>query len=127
MFELYLGRIKKLYYFFLCCDKNKFEELEMFTDTRYQTFAKENLEDCILPEKKAEWLKICRNDCWDNSIADAKKNFFPCAGCGSLKKYDEREPDLFKAEFRCTEMLCLCSKTYCCNISKSTKFKQRTQ
>ena len=38
-------------------------------------------------------------------------------------KYDKREPRLLKEEFRCTEMLCLCSKTYCCYDSKSQKYK----
>ena len=41
----------------------------------------------------------------------------------SIKKHDKREPGLFKEEFRCTEMLCLCSKTYCCYDNKSDKFK----
>ena len=36
---------------------------------------------------------------------------------------DKREPDLFKEQFRCTEMLCLCSKTYCCYDNKSDKMK----
>ena len=30
---------------------------------------------------------------------------------------------LFKEEFRCTEMLCLCSKIYCCYDSNSNKCK----
>ena len=34
-----------------------------------------------------------------------------------------REPGLFKEEFRCSEMLCLCSKTYCCYDRKSNKYK----
>ena len=38
-------------------------------------------------------------------------------------KHDKREPGLFKEEFRCTEMLCLCSKTYCCCDSNSNKDK----
>ena len=38
-------------------------------------------------------------------------------------KHDKREPGLFKEEFRCTEMLSLCSKTYCCFDSKSNKCK----
>ena len=31
----------------------------------------------------------------------------------------------FEEEIRCTEMLCLCSKTYCCCNNKSDKFKFR--
>ena len=40
-----------------------------------------------------------------------------------VSKHDKRESGLFKEEFRCTEMLCLCSKTYCCYDNKSDKFK----
>ena len=49
--------------------------------------------------------------------------FFPRTCCAVHKKPDKREPGLFKEEFRCTEMLCLCSKTYCCYDKKSNKFK----
>ena len=38
-------------------------------------------------------------------------------------KHDKREPGLFKEEFCCTEMLGLCSKTYCCYDSNSKKYK----
>ena len=81
------------------------------------------MDDCILPENKAQWLKICRNDCRDDIIANAKKNFFPRTCCAVHKKHDKREPGLIKEEFRCTEVLCLCSKTYCCYDSKSDKIK----
>ena len=43
--------------------------------------------------------------------------------CITHRKHDKREPGFFKEEFRCTEMLCLCSKTYCCYDNKSDKFK----
>ena len=36
-------------------------------------------------------------------------------------KHDKREPDFFKEQFRCTERLCLCSKTYCCYDSNFNK------
>ena len=52
-----------------------------------------------------------------------KKNFFPRTCCAVHKKHDKREPGLFKEEFRCTEMLALCSKTFCCSDSESNKFK----
>ena len=38
-----------------------------------------------------------------------------------------REPGLFKEEFRCTEMLCLCSKTYCCYDVTSSKLKNSSK
>ena len=93
------------------CDENKIEELEMDTDSLYLALAEDNLDDCILPEKKAQWTLIRRNDCRDDFIADADKNFFPRTCCAVQKKHDEREPGLFKEELCCTEMLCLCSKT----------------
>ena len=43
--------------------------------------------------------------------------------CAKQKKHDKREPGLFEEEFCCTEMLCLCSKTYCCYDSLSNKLK----
>ena len=39
------------------------------------------------------------------------------------KKHDKREPGPVKEEFRCTEMFCLCSKTYCCYDRKSKKYQ----
>ena len=50
-------------------------------------------------------------------------NFFPRTCCNAHKKHDKGEPGLFKEEFRCSEMLCLCRKTYCCYNRKSNKYK----
>ena len=82
-----------------------------------------NLYDCIKPDKRAAWEKMRENDCRDSFKADAKIIFFPRTCCSTHKKYDKREPTLFKDEFRCTEKLCLCSKTYCCYDNKSNNFK----
>ena len=109
------------------CDEIKFEELEMDTDSLYLALAEDNLDDCILPEKKAQWTLSRRNYCRDDFIADADKIFFPRTCCAVHKKHDKRESGFFKEEFRRTEMLCLCSKTYCCYDSKSDKFKFSNQ
>ena len=47
----------ELYYNFFdrFCDVDKFEELEMDTDSLYLAIAHENLNDCIRPAKKQEW------------------------------------------------------------------------
>ena len=39
------------------------------------------------------------------------------------EKRDKKEPGLCKEELRCPEVLCLCSKTYCCQDETSDKFK----
>ena len=118
-------RMLELYYNFFdkFCDKNKYEELEMDTDSLYLALAEENLEDCIRRDMLDEWKNLRRNDCNDQFKADSTGNFFPRNCCDKHIKHDKREPGLFKEEFRCTEMYCLCSKTYCCYDSKTDIFK----
>ena len=117
MFELYYNFFTRL------CDVNKFEALEMDTDSLYLAFAEKELEDCMRPEMRAEWQRWRSNDCVDNFIAAAVAIFFPRTCCVKHKQHDKREPGLFKEEFRCTVMLCLCNKTYCCYDVTSNKPK----
>ena len=73
-------RTLELYYnFFLArfCDFNKFEELEMDTDSLYLALAEKELEDCIRPEMRAERQRLRSNDCVDISTADAVAIVFP--------------------------------------------------
>ena len=65
------------------------------------------------------WEFLRSEDCNDNFVADSTGN--TC--CEKHKKHDKREAGLFKEELRCTELLCLCSKTYCCYDAKSDKYK----
>ena len=53
--------------------------------------------------------------------------FSPELAVMSHKKHDKRELGLFKEEFRCAEMLCLCNKTYCCYDQKSNKYRFRSK
>ena len=106
-------RTLELYYnyFTRFCDVNKFEELEMDTDSLYLAPAEKDLDDCIRPEMRAEWQRLRSNDCVHSFTSEAVANFFLKTRCVKHKRHDRREPGLFKEEFRCTEMLCLCSKT----------------
>ena len=81
------------------------------------------MEDVILPKKRAEWEQLRSKDCTDNFTANATDNFFPRTCCIAHKKHDKREPGLFNEELRCAEMLCLCSKTYCCYDKQTKKYK----
>ena len=117
MLELYCNFFKKF------CDTEKYDELEMDTDSLYLALSEENMEDIILPEKRNEWEAIRLRDCTDSFTANATDNFFPRTCCSAHKKHDKREPGLFKEEIRCSEMLCLCSKIYCCYDRKSNKYK----
>ena len=115
MLELYLNFFKKF------CDTDKYEELEMHTDSLYLALSEENLED--VPGKRTEWDKLRSKECTANFTANATDNFFPSTCCNIHKKHDKREPGLFKEEFRCAELLCLCSKTYCCHDKHTNKCK----
>ena len=116
MLELYHNFFKDF------CDTDKYEELEMDTDSLYLALSEESLEDVILPEKRVESNQLDSKDCTDNLTADATANFFSRTCCNSHKKHNKREPGLFKEEFRCAEMLCLCSKTNFCYDKRTNKY-----
>ena len=112
-------RMLELYYNFFgnFCDVNKFEELKLDPDllrkicmvvrVRRKKVTEKNW------EKKFAEINLEQNQNW----------IFPRTCCSVHKKHDKREPGLFKEEFKCTEMLCSCSKTCCCYDNKSDKIK----
>ena len=69
MLQLYYNSLKKL--------TDKYEELEMDTDSLYLALSEENLEDVILPKERAEWDQLRSEDCTDNFTANAAANLFP--------------------------------------------------
>ena len=117
MLELSYNFLERFY------DVNKFEEMEMDTDCLYLALSEKELYNCIREESKVEWRLMKTEDCKDDFTANATTNFFPRTCCTKQNKHDKREPGLFREEFRCTEMLCLCSKTCCCYDSNSNKYK----
>ena len=95
----------------------------MDTDSLYLALSEKELYDCIRKKSKAEGSLLRTKDYKEDFTANATSNSFPRTCCTKHIKHGEREPGLFKEEFRCTEMLCLCSETYCCNDSNSNKYK----
>ena len=95
----------------------------MDTDSLYIALFGHDLYDCIRQAKKKEWNSLRSGDCTDEVSADSNTNLFPRTCCAKHKKYNRRQPGLFKKEIRCKEMICLCSKAYCCYDSQSKKFK----
>ena len=73
------------------------------------------------------WNEMRSNDCTVFFQANSTSSFFRRTCCDKHIKHDKREPGLFKEEFRGTEMLCLCSKTYCCcnSVTNKTKFSSK--
>ena len=72
-------RMSELYYNFFTrfCDVNKFEVLEMDTDSLHLALAEKEADDCMRPEMRAEWRRLRSNDCVIIFTADALASFFP--------------------------------------------------
>ena len=102
-------RMLELYYNFFTrfCDVNKFEELEMDTGSLHPAVAEKDMEDCIQPEMKTEGERLWSKDCSDSFTAVASGNLFSRISCDKHKRHDEREPGLFKEEFRCRDVMSL--------------------
>ena len=81
-------RTLELYYNFFerFCDVNKFEELEMDTDSLYLALSGKKLDDWIREETKVEWELKRTEDCKDDFTANATTNFFPRTCCAEHKK-----------------------------------------
>ena len=92
-------------FFHKYCDENNLEEFKLDMDSLYLALAEDSLDDCMLPEKKAERTLIRRNDFRDEFLADANKKIFPRTCCADKKKHEKREPGFFKEAFCCREML----------------------
>ena len=95
----------------------------MDTDSLYLALSEENFEDVILSEKRDQWNAMRSRDCRDNFTANVTKLLSQNVLQHTHKKHDKKEPGPVKEEFRCTEMFCLCSKTYCCYDRKSKKYQ----
>ena len=118
-------RLLELYknFFERFCDVNKFEELKMEIDSLHLALSEKELNHCIQEESKVEWELMRTNVCNNDFTAKATTKFLPTTCCTEHEKQDKREPGLSKEDFRFTEMLCLCSKTYCCYSSNSNRYK----
>ena len=129
IFQYAKVRMLELHYNFF----EKFRDIEKFCDMKYLKGIRYRLtvfysvggklRRYFLPEKINECEAICSSDCTDSFTANATANSFPRTCCFAHKKHDKREPGLFKEHFRCSKMLCLCSKTYYCYNRKIYKCK----
>ena len=113
----------ELYYYFFheFCENDKYEEMEMDTDSLYLALAETNLYDCISEDKKEVWEFLRSEDCDDDFAADSCCSF----STHMLRKAQETRQERtgsFQGGVPVTEMLCLCSKTYCCYDAKSNKY-----
>ena len=105
------------------CDVKTFGELEMDTDSMYLAVVEKEQEHCIWLDLKTESKRLRSKECSDSFTAGPSGNLCPRMFYDKHKKHDKRDSGLFKDEFRWSEMLCICSKTYSCYNVASKKFK----
>ena len=72
------------------CNIDKFEELEMDTETLCLAHVEKERTDSIGPEMKAEWERLGSKDCDDSFAADASGDFFSRTCCAKHKRFDKR-------------------------------------
>ena len=110
-----LAMLQLFYNFFqLFCDSQKYALIEMDTDTFYMALSEDYVEKLIRSETKLMCEMNRENNCRDDFRAEEHYNFFHRNCCQQDWKFNLRTPGLPKEDFRCTEMVALCSKTYCC-------------
>ena len=83
-------RMLELYYIFFkkFCDTDKYEEIEMDTDSLHLALSEGNFEDIILLKKRAEWDTLRSKDCTDNFTVNDTDNLSPRTCCNVHKKHD---------------------------------------
>ena len=113
----------KYNFFSRFCDKNKYELIEMDIDNLYKALSDEKHDKIIRPEMQSLWYWMRQSECSDNCAANSSSDFFPQECCNKHANFDKSTPGLFKEEFRCSEMIALCSKTYRCYDEQSDTVK----
>ena len=82
-----LVMLELVYIFFVpFCNPDKYEFIEMDTDSSYLSINGSDLEDIIKPEMKSKWNLMRSNDCRDNFTAHSISNFFPRTCCEKHNK-----------------------------------------
>ena len=106
-------RMLEFYYNCLCkyIPRNKFECVQMDTDSLYFALAHENLLDAVYPQLKDDFDNKINGKCSVLQEADSD-TFFPRMCCHRDSQFDKRTPALYKTESTGRFMIALCSKPY---------------
>ena len=89
-FFLQYARLRNvdLYYklFTEFCDTDKYEEMEMDTDSLYLTLSEKEVSDRIRSEKRQQWNLLRSKDCKKSLTPDTCRKFFSQTCCAKHKK-----------------------------------------
>ena len=84
----------KYNFFSTFCDKNKYELIEIDTDSLYMALSEEKCDKIIQPEMQSLWNWMRKSDCSYNFAANSSSNFFPRECCNKHANFDKRTPRL---------------------------------
>ena len=78
---------------------NKFELIEMCTDSLYLRLSEEKFDKISRPEMHPLWYWMMQSDCSDNFAADSSSNRVPREQCNNHGTFDKGTPGFSKEEF----------------------------
>ena len=115
-FILHFAKLRMLqfHYDFLLqyCDFNRFQHVEMDTDSFYLALSGSNLRDTMHEEQKALLHEQIFHQCHVEKYEADERTYCPRECCERHETYDQKTPGLFKLEVKGDTIVALCSKTY---------------
>ena len=106
-------RMLQFYNFIMThCERSRHILCTSDTDSYYISLNSTDIGDIVRPEKKTAFEQMLKGCCDDLLNDNAETRFLCRTCCDKHNTYDQKLPGVFKEEFRGTECLSLCSKTY---------------
>ena len=102
--------------------RNRFELMEMDTDSIYAFYAGQTLESVMDDDDRNDFKSQLLHSCDRDHVDASTGHWFPRECCAAHKAYDKRTPGLFKLEASGNYMICLSSKTYMLQNDDTVKF-----
>ena len=111
----------KYYFFTSFCKANKYELIEMDTDSLHMALSEEKLDEILRPEMQPLWYRMRVSNCSEFLATSSSGIFFPRDCCNKHAAFDKRTPGLFNDEFRCSEMIAFVLQNCCYDEQSDTK------
>lgn len=130
-FVLQYAKLRMLSFYYDLLDKMidraNFQYIAMDTDSAYLALSERRFEEAIRPDALSSYRLGLTSFCRPGDIeADSDNRWFPRTCCTEHERDDLRTPGLLKVEFHeGTEMIGLCSKSYCVVSSHRSKYSAK--
>ena len=92
--------------------RNKFECVQMDTDSLYFGLSENSLYDAVKPVLKHKFISKIEDRCGDFELVANQEYYFPRTCCSKHSLLESRTVGIFKLESKGHSLVALCSKTY---------------